>query len=398
MQSATINKNTLQVICSAKHVSTDFIARKVGCPKERVDRWVDPTDDLLPTILQAKKMAKCLHVPFAGLYMQPNDVPLKRIAPLQNFRTFSGESATDDSALYVGIYDLEQAKDFYLEICKELGTPKMQFQLDASMWNKSASVWAAMLRDVANVNLVMQFRLQSPRQFYLYVRQQVELLGVFVHCFSDVDLDTARGLAIFYPDTPIIGINADDRPPAKTFTLIHELTHILKRQSSLCNEIFSSFSQNEEEIFCNAVAGEFLVPADALKIFIEKWASLDVLTIGNIEQIAKQFSVSKEVIIRRLLDIKRISKTAYDAYSEEFHHLIEQEREAQRIARQEGATTGFVQPSERKAVDRTSSTLSRALYEGFREEYFSKQNVAHYLGISQSKVDSFFREVPTWIN
>ena len=171
-----------------------------------------------------------------------NDVPLKHNASPQNFRTFSGETATDDSALYIGIYDLEQAKEFYLEICSELGTSKTPFQLDATIWSRDASTWAAMLRDAANVNLEMQIRLPSSRQFYLYVRQQVERLGVFVHCFSDVDLDTARGLALFYPDTPIIGINADDYPPAKTFTMIHELAHILKRQSSLCNEMFRTCS------------------------------------------------------------------------------------------------------------------------------------------------------------
>ena len=398
MSAATINKNTLQVICQTKQVTADFIARKVGCPKEKVDKWIDPTDALFPTIVQAKKVAKCLHIPFAGLYIQPNDVPIKRIAPLQNFRTFPGGVATDDSALHIGIYDLEQAKDFYLETCVELGVLPMQFQLNASTWGDSVSGWANALRDAANVNLVMQFRLRSRRKLYLYVRQQVETLGVFVHCFSGVDLDTARGLAIFDPIIPIIGINAKDRPPAKTFTLIHELIHILRRQSSLCNEMFSSFSRNEEEVFCNAVAGEFLVPADALKIFVEKWTSLDVLPLEHIEQTATQFSVSKEVVVRRLLDIKRISKNAYDAYNEEFRLLFEQEQEAQRISRQEGKTAGFSQPPERIAVDRTSSALSQALYEGYREEYFSKQNVAHYLGISQSRVDSFFMEVPSWIN
>jgi Zn-dependent peptidase ImmA (M78 family) len=41
------------------------------------------------------------------------------------------------------------------------------------------------------------------------------------------DLEIARAIALYDDKTPIIGINEEDRPPAKTFSIVHELTHLL---------------------------------------------------------------------------------------------------------------------------------------------------------------------------
>lgn len=76
---ATINKDTLAHICKEKGVSSEFLASKTKLNMSRLNQWLTPTDINLPTINQAKKIAACLHIPFAGLYMNPCDIPLKRI-------------------------------------------------------------------------------------------------------------------------------------------------------------------------------------------------------------------------------------------------------------------------------------------------------------------------------
>ena len=57
------------------------------------------------------------------------------------------------------------------------------------------------------------------------MRQKVEGKGIFVHCFTGVDVEIVRGISIFNDTTPIIGLNDNDRYPAKTFSIIHELVH-----------------------------------------------------------------------------------------------------------------------------------------------------------------------------
>lgn len=95
---ATINKDTLAHICKEKGVSSEFLASKTKLNMSRLNQWLTPTDINLPTINQAKKIAACLHIPFAGLYMNPCDIPLKRIPNIRNMRTMSGAVSIDDSS------------------------------------------------------------------------------------------------------------------------------------------------------------------------------------------------------------------------------------------------------------------------------------------------------------
>ena len=395
---ALINKETFHAICEAKQVSYSYIAHKTKCKEEKIGKWANPSDLLRPTFSQAKKMAKCLHIPFAGLYMRPADVPLDKLPKIKNYRSFPNGFAMDDSSLNIAIFDLIQAKRFFLEVKSELGEEVPPFVVKINANNGDVIGWANEIRALFNLNMDVQFRTTSPRKLYLYVRQQIENQGVFVNCFTDVDIEIARAVAFYDDIMPIIGVNEDDRPPAKTFSLIHELTHILKRQSSLCNEMYNSFTKNQEEVFCNAVAGEVLVPQSALKVFLMKWKSDEILSVKNIQEIAKRFSISKEVTIRRLLDIGRIESPAYEAYAEEFQRIYEREREEQKVARKEGRKSGFPQPPERKAIDRTSSELCKTIYKGYGEELFSKQDVSRYLGIGQQHVNKFLREVSSWLS
>jgi Zn-dependent peptidase ImmA (M78 family) len=395
---ALINKETLHAICESKQVTCTYIARETRFIKDKIEKWTDPSDSLRPTFLQAKKIARCLHVPFAGLYMCPADVPLHKLPKIKNYRTIPKGSSADDSSLNIAVADLLQAKRFYVETKAELGEAIQSFSVRINARYGEILRWAQEIRNVFELDLDTQFHTTSPRKFYLYVRQRIERQGIFVHCFTDVDLEIARAVALYDDTTPIIGINEDDRPPAKTFSIIHELTHILKRQSSLCNEMYSSFTQNQEEVFCNAVAGEVLMPQGALKVFLKKWKSDETLSVEHIQEIADRFSVSKEATIRRLLEIGRIEQTTYTAYLDEFRRNIEREREEQRLARKEGHAQGIPRIPYREAIDRTSSELCRMLFRGYAEELFSKQDVSRYLGIGQQYVDKFLREVSSWPN
>lgn len=143
------------------------------------------------------------------------------------------------------------------------------------------------------LSLDEQFMLSSSRKFYLYLRNKVENKGIFIHCFNGVSVEVARGFAIYDKKHPIIGLNADDRHPAKCFSIIHELVHIIKRESSLCNDNYSSFAALSEEIFCNAVAGELLVPNSALNALLLNGKYSTPYSIADIKLIADTFSVSK---------------------------------------------------------------------------------------------------------
>lgn len=395
---ATINKETLSHICVCKKVSNQFIANRTKYKIEKLEKWLDLADGLLPTINQAKKIAECLHIPFAALYMNPTDIPIREIPSLKNMRTFYVGQISDDSAINIAMIDLLIERDYLKELQEEVGVEQKDAFCPIIPNSEDPSVWADAIRDYIGLKIDRQYKCQSTRQFYLYLREQIEKKGVLVHCFTDVPIDDARGLAIYDAQMPIIGINEDDHIPAKSFSIIHELVHLYKRESSMCNVMFNSFAMRQEEIFCNAVAGEVLVPRTALEIVLKNGNYAKPYDLNDIEKIAKKFSVSRDVIIRRLLDTGKIGKVEYDTYSETFKTEIERNREEQRLARQEGKKTGFAPEMSRVAFDRVSHSVCVALYKGYCENIYSKRDIANHVRIDQKHIDKFLKEVSKWVN
>ena len=86
-------------------------------------------------------------------------------------------------------------------------------------------------------------------------------MGVLIFETGSVSIEEMRALCIFHQEIPIILLNGKDSVNGRIFSLFHELTHLLIGESAICDDDES----NEEEIFCNAVAGEFLVPGDDLR-------------------------------------------------------------------------------------------------------------------------------------
>lgn len=395
---ALINKDTLNYICKGKGVTIEFLAHKLSYSSDKIKRWLDLNDSLLPTINQAKALAKVLHVPFAALYMNSKDIPLKPIPSIKNMRTVMNMGCTDKSAINIAIIDVLNALDFLIEADNELGINKPKYTEFLTINSNNPRVWAIEIRRFLDLNINEQFRMPSSRKYYLYLRNKVEEKGIFVHCFNGVSVDEIRGFAIYDKIQPIIGLNAEDRYPAKSFSIIHELVHIIKRESAFCNDNYNTFITLAEEVFCNAVAGELLVPFEALNQFLIQKDYNNPYNLVDIQSMADAFCVSKEVIIRRLLDNGKIDRLLYDNYCELIKKEIDKQREENKINRANGEQVSFPRDMSVIAVDRTSTSVCKALYLGYTTDMYSKKDIACHLGIRPEKVDKFMKEVAAWNN
>ena len=378
-----------------KRVSAEYISEKGSFALESVLKWIDTSNEHLPTIKQAKKIASILHVPFASLYMEPRHIPQNSLPRIQNMRTMMDSTYGDDSALNIATMDLLLQRDFLISINDDLDIPTPKFTPFMPSDNGSGQ-WAKAIRSHFDISLNFQYQSASPRKFYLYLRSQIESRGIFVHGFTDVPVESVRGLAIYDPIMPIIGVNADDRPPAKSFTIIHELVHILKRESTYCNEMYAAFASKQEEVFCNAVSGEFLVPQEALLSITAHYQR--PYSLDNIKQLANKFSVSREVITRRLLDLNEIGKNEYEAYNEQFKIERELEREKKRLSQSSEIAPPIKKIVSREVIDRTSPSVCKALYIGLNEDLISKKSISYHLGVSQKHIDKILSEVASWNN
>ena len=99
------------------------------------------------------------------------------------------------------------------------------------------------------------------------LRDAAESAGVFVllkgnlsSYHTNVGAEIFRGFTIADDVAPFVIINDNDARAAWSFTLLHELVHLILGQSGVGNTAF----RNPNERFCDDVAGEFLLPDDEI--------------------------------------------------------------------------------------------------------------------------------------
>lgn len=104
------------------------------------------------------------------------------------------------------------------------------------------------------------------------------------------------------PLAPLVFINGRDWQIALVFTLIHEICHLFLGMSGV-SDLSSAAVGDSAESLCNAAAAEVLVPEAE---FLTQFA-----TSPDLQALAKRFRVSRLVIARRALGLKKISLSDY---------------------------------------------------------------------------------------
>lgn len=98
---ARINKETMRCIREKKAVSFDYVTRMTKFPEAKVTQWEDEASGKFPTINQAKALAKCYRIPFAGLYMNFSDINVKHY--LQHHSCAQLKAILKDQTVCIGL-------------------------------------------------------------------------------------------------------------------------------------------------------------------------------------------------------------------------------------------------------------------------------------------------------
>lgn len=157
-------------------------------------------------------------------------------------------------------------------------------------------------------------------------RDAIEEKGVFIfkNTFRQKEVS---GFCLSDPEFPVIYVNNSTAQTRQIFTLLHELGHILlgesgvtKRDDSYIGKL--SGEPKQIEIFCNRFAGECLLPSAEMKKIT------DAVSDEMILSVAKQFKVSRQVVLTRLFSLGRVTQDYYDHKAEEWHAEHESKKAA----------------------------------------------------------------------
>ena len=196
-----------------------------------------------------------------------------------------------------------------------------------------------------------------------------------------LDPEEFRGFALADRRAQLIFINGADTKSGQMFTLAHELAHLWLGASAVSDASAAPLNgYRREEVWCDAVAAELLVPLAALRPALRPDEALG----QSLQRLARQFKVSTVVVLRRLLDAGALDRPAFDrAWASGRERLRE-------IA---GASAGggdFY----RTTLSRVSRRFARALVESTLEGQTLYRDAFRMLGVS--KTETFNNMAAKW--
>ena len=339
-----------------------------------------------PTLKQVEAFARAVHVPVGYLFLSE---PPEEAVPIPDFRTFTAHEFTRPSPnLLDTIYTCQERQSWYREFVRAAGQPELDFVGSATVRSSPETV-AAEMRETLGFDLAARRKCPTWTDALRLFIRQADAAGVLVMVSGVVmsnthrRLDPAefRGFTLSDPLAPLVFVNGQDTKTDQMFTLAHELAHIWLGASALSNlGVAPRSGFRREEVWCNAVATELLVPLVALRSDLPRDESVP----HDLSRLARTFKVSTLVILRRLLDAGWIDRDRFDVIWD----------------REVGRLRGLVQSGSdggnlyRKTLARVSHRFARALIVSTLEGHTLYREAFRMLGVKKTKTfNNLGREV-----
>jgi len=174
-------------------------------------------------------------------------------------------------------------------------------------------------------------------------------------------------------------INAKDAPWRKNFDLAHELFHIVTWNVFSPEEIGNGTTKTRPEQYADIFASSLLLPETHLLDALKETATDNEIRFVDIIELAKDFGVSSEAILWRLVNLDRLKKSQVQKILDD-PDFRDVDRTRRRSLYSEGKPSKF--PS------RFISLACRCMLEG----KISRGTFAEYLEIDRAEIDEYLVE------
>ncbi len=249
-------------------------------------------------------------------FLEAESVNEERVFTAQ-FRTLTNQKPSLSPKLKTLVERVEKQREIYISLLEDLG------DASSNTWREESSSisMSGGTKRIANA-CRKWLGLQDTGNFATY-RKAVEEKGVLVFVSNgyagkwQIDKgNSVRGFSLYQASYPVIFVKKQSSDAPQSFTLMHELAHLLLHKSSFIDDEadFHNYEGKEQE--ANSFAGNLLVPDD----FLER-INLNEFPFGEVERFdeflekyRRMWCVSGEVILRRLFNENVVSKAVYESY------------------------------------------------------------------------------------
>lgn len=325
-----VNPNILVWARKTAGLSQEDAAKKLSvnaaygyAPIERMERWETGKDE--PTRALLVKMEKHYRRPLLTFYMRNAPVRGDRG---EDFRTLPDAIHPSQNALVDALVRKIRARQSMVKaaLIEAEEDKKLDF-IGSLPLSTAITVAKNRLSEKFDINVDVFRQERKPEDAFSYLREKVEAKNVFVLLASNLgshhtNLDTEifRGFALADEIAPFIVINNLDSKPALSFTLLHELVHLLLGKTG----ISGSRSETSIEKFCNDVASEFLFSTEYIHSLFDQvdFASLEQNHVQElVSKYAQERNVSASMLAYKLYRMGMIEEGMWSALSAAFRRL-----------------------------------------------------------------------------
>ncbi len=358
--------------------AVDEIAHRLHVKDERVVAWEQGARQ--PTLRQTETLAKVLHRPL-GLFFLPRPPQLPPLAA--EYRRLPGVTPGRESpALRLALRQMLTRRENALNLLDELGEPTPDFLLRAHLREPAAAV-GQRLRQATGIDVDTQLGWPDGWGAWNAWRAAIERVGALVFQFAKVALEEARGLTLPRTPLPVAAINGKELPEAKTYTLFHEVVHLMLAEGHeevpALRELRSAAEWTDVERFAEVAASHALVPEDALqRVIRELGLSNTTWDVERVRQVARKFRLTPLAIATRLRESRVLSWAQYNRWRAEW---------ARYVATLPPRRGGFATPAG-KALNRAGRPFVQLVLEGLSANRLTPVDAARYLDLKFEHFDA----------
>jgi len=320
---ALVNPTVLMWARQESGYPPEPVAKRLSIKPEQLLAW--ERGDLKPTVRQAQNLAKLYHRPF-GVFFLPEPPTLAPLAA--EYRRLPGvQPGVESPEFRLALRAMSQRREVALELSEELGVNVEDFNFTAHLSESTATVGARM-REALGITPDEQLRWTSDGQAWRRWREAVEAAGVLVFQFPKVSLAQVRGVTLFKFPLPVIGINSKESfPGARSFTLLHELTHLAlavgNEERAALGETRDDTGWLEVERFTEEAASAALIPQGMLSSIVQRMdVSPDAWDISSMRSLAGKFNITPLAMATRLRAAGVLSWEGYNRWKLEWSQYV----------------------------------------------------------------------------
>jgi Zn-dependent peptidase ImmA (M78 family) len=296
-------------------MSIPDVADRLKRPAADIERW--ESGDAAPTYAQLERLAYSVYKRPLAVFFLPE--PPREPQPRREFRTLP--QADLDTLSRDTHLQIRRAHAYQLAL-RELfeggnPAPRRIWQVLSLSRDRSIARQAEAIRDVLRIDMETQASWSSDERALKAWRTAIEDVGVFVfkNAFKQKDIS---GFCLTDPELPLIYLNNSTTKTRQTFSLLHELAHLLLDVSGI-GKLDPSYVDRMRgpaqaiERFCNAMAAAVLIPeADFRRQLARLPSQPEDITEEHLAQLAGRYGVSRETTLRLLVDQGRFPRSLYD--------------------------------------------------------------------------------------